>query len=341
MNIDKLEPDDPRVSRETTLIRNRTYSYILSTPKIEPIATILLLHGFPDLAFGWRYQIPFLTDLGYQVVALDMLGFGRTTVPDQPGCCALRAVSEDMRELAKVVAKDQKIILGGHSMGGNVAWRVALWCPELVQGVFSISSPFLPPSKVFRTLDDVTKAGELRCLRYQLKLKGPEVEEEIQYEGKTRQFLNATYGGLGPNNEVGFTAGDGVLLDRLPVLNRSHLVSNKELDHYVAEYSRCAHSSLRGPLNWYRTRTHDYLDELRLLRHPIKFSMPALFLSAAKDDINLPTLAKQMDQYFDDLDHGEVQAGHWAHWESPLEVNQQIAQWLEKVVEYNDGERDS
>jgi soluble epoxide hydrolase/lipid-phosphate phosphatase len=36
------------------------------------------IHGFPDLAMGWRYQIPFLIEEGFRVVAPDTLGYGRT-----------------------------------------------------------------------------------------------------------------------------------------------------------------------------------------------------------------------------------------------------------------------
>jgi pimeloyl-ACP methyl ester carboxylesterase len=43
----------------------------------RPLA--LLLHGFPDLAYGWRHLIPILADAGYHVVAPDQRGFGRTT----------------------------------------------------------------------------------------------------------------------------------------------------------------------------------------------------------------------------------------------------------------------
>src|SRR5438105_586659 len=43
----------------------------------RPLA--LLLHGFPDLAYGWRHLLPLLADAGYHVVAPDQPGFGRTT----------------------------------------------------------------------------------------------------------------------------------------------------------------------------------------------------------------------------------------------------------------------
>jgi hypothetical protein len=38
----------------------------------------LQIHGWPDLSIGWRYQIPFLLDMGFRVVAPDLMGFGGT-----------------------------------------------------------------------------------------------------------------------------------------------------------------------------------------------------------------------------------------------------------------------
>lgn len=38
---------------------------------------VVLLHGFPDLAYGWRHLIPILADAGYRVVAPDLRGYGR------------------------------------------------------------------------------------------------------------------------------------------------------------------------------------------------------------------------------------------------------------------------
>lgn len=47
-----------------TVASGNTYSYLLSKPAGTPKGTIFLLHGFPDLSYGWRYQMPALTQLG-------------------------------------------------------------------------------------------------------------------------------------------------------------------------------------------------------------------------------------------------------------------------------------
>lgn len=39
---------------------------------------IILLHGFPDLWYGWRYQIPYLVSKGYRVITPDLRGYGQT-----------------------------------------------------------------------------------------------------------------------------------------------------------------------------------------------------------------------------------------------------------------------
>src|SRR4029079_16275685 len=40
---------------------------------------VVLLHGFPEIAYSWRKVMPALADAGYRVVAPDLRGYGRTT----------------------------------------------------------------------------------------------------------------------------------------------------------------------------------------------------------------------------------------------------------------------
>lgn len=72
MSLEKLVPNDPRVSNQTAFLNGKTYSYILSEPSSTPKATIFLIHGWPDMGFGWRNQIPLLTRLGLRVIVPDV-----------------------------------------------------------------------------------------------------------------------------------------------------------------------------------------------------------------------------------------------------------------------------
>lgn len=68
--VDKLTPND--VQHKTAVLNGKTYSYILAEPQGKRLDTVFLVHGWPDMSFGWRYQIPYLASLGLRVVAPDM-----------------------------------------------------------------------------------------------------------------------------------------------------------------------------------------------------------------------------------------------------------------------------
>ena len=91
----------------------------------------LQIHGWPDLAIGWRYQIPLLLRLGYRVVCPDIMGFGGTDAPQVPpesmSLYSFKRAADDIRELARQLGAS-KIILGGHD------W-VSCMCDNLCLGV--------------------------------------------------------------------------------------------------------------------------------------------------------------------------------------------------------------
>ncbi|KAK2070339.1 hypothetical protein P8C59_004840 [Phyllachora maydis] len=261
MAPDKLAPNDSRVEHHTAVVRSKTYHYVLATPAgAPPSATVLLIHGFPDIGFGWRYQVPELLSLNLRVIVPDMLGYGRTDAPEPLAAYSLKSVAADMAALAAlVVGAGQQVILGGHDWGGFLIWRIALWHPELVRAVFSVCTPYTPPPQGWVPDDQFVKM--LPNFRYQLQFAGPDVEAHIVGKEKLRQLLNGLYGGKGPNGEVGFSTEKGVLLENLGKLGPTALLSSEELDFYVEEFNR---HGLRGPLNWYRTRAINYEEERAL-----------------------------------------------------------------------------
>lgn len=330
--VDKLEIHDPRVTWHTATVLQKKYHYMRADPDNEPLAIIFLLHGFPDLAFGWRYQIPCLQSHGYQVIAPDMLDFGQTHASSQLSLYGLRSIAEDVRDLADLVAKNKKIVLGGHGWGAALAWRIALWFPDLVQGIFSVGTPFSPPSRIYRSLDDIMRNEDMRNLRYQLQFQGPQIDDGITSETTVRQFLNAMFGGKSSEGEIGFVASRGIIFRNLPKLNRSHLLSHTELEYYVSRYFENGKSKVEGPLRWYRTQAQNYLDELRLLLKPVKFSMPALYLAVTHDKLSPTKLAEEMYPYFEKLTCKEIDGSPWTLWERPAIVNEEILMWLKTMV---------
>jgi len=92
-------------------------------PSSERLA--LLLHGFPEHAYSWRYQMPMLAKLGYRVWAPNQRGYGNTTRPKRRADYHLDFLLADVAALIdKSGAKSVTLI--GHDWGGIVSWFFAL-----------------------------------------------------------------------------------------------------------------------------------------------------------------------------------------------------------------------
>ncbi|KAF2144079.1 uncharacterized protein K452DRAFT_267217 [Aplosporella prunicola CBS 121167] len=321
---------DPRVTHETAVLNGHTYHYFLGVPKTGSFkATIVLVHGWPDLAFGWRYQIPVLIELGYRVVALDMMGYGGTDAPKVPpndiSLYGFKRAADDIAELAKLL-QAPKIVLGGHDWGGAVVYRVALWKPSLVSHVFAISTPYMPPAKTYISLEDLVK-GPVPQFAYQLNLASKEPEEGIKTREQLTGFLRVISGGKGPNGEMAFTAEKGVILENLEKIQKGPWMSDKELDFYVDQYSR---NGLHGPFNWYRTREVNFKEELELENPTI--NCPVLFIATLRDNILKPEMSAGMGKVIPNLSRAEVNTHHFGQWEKPEEINTILKNWSEAVV---------
>jgi pimeloyl-ACP methyl ester carboxylesterase len=102
---------------------------------------VLLLHGFPEFWFGWRYQIAALAKNGYRVYAPDLRGFDRSSKPEDKANYTIAKVAADMVEMIRSISPSQKITLVGHDWGGSAAWRIAYDHLELIDKLFILNIP--------------------------------------------------------------------------------------------------------------------------------------------------------------------------------------------------------
>mgnify|MGYP000010223000 CR=1 FL=1 len=118
---------------------------------------IVLLHGFPELAYSWRKVMLPLADAGYHVIAPDQRGYGRTTGwdADYDGDLMQFRLPNLVRDvLGLVYALGYRSVAGlvGHDFGASVAAWCALIRPDVFRTVALMSSPFAgPPDLPFDT----------------------------------------------------------------------------------------------------------------------------------------------------------------------------------------------
>ena len=120
---------------------------------------VLLLHGFPELAFSWRKVMPALATAGYHVIAPDQRGYGRTTGWDANydgdlNSFRLLNLVRDALGLVSAFGYRSVASVVGHDFGSSVAAWCALVRPDAFRSVVLMSAPFAgPPPLPFNTSD--------------------------------------------------------------------------------------------------------------------------------------------------------------------------------------------
>src|SRR5262249_22122790 len=86
-------------------------------------------HGFPELAYSWRHQIPALAQAGYRVIAPDQRGYGGTSRPESVTDYDITHLTGDLVGLLDALGLKDTIFCG-HDWGGIVVWNMSLLHPE-------------------------------------------------------------------------------------------------------------------------------------------------------------------------------------------------------------------
>src|SRR5262245_28219254 len=120
---------------------------------------VLLVHGFPELAYSWRKVMPSIAAAGYRVIAPDLRGYGRsggTDVTFDDDMSPWRTVNEvtDMVALVSAFGYRSVAAVVGHDFGSPVAAWCAVVRPDIFRSVVLMSAPFAgPPAMPFNTAD--------------------------------------------------------------------------------------------------------------------------------------------------------------------------------------------
>src|SRR5262245_1886412 len=110
-------------------------------------AAVLLLHGFPELAYSWRKVMLPLASAGYHVIAPDQRGYGRTTGWDasydaDPDPFRILNMVRDAMGLVYALGHREVAMVAGHDAGAPVAAWASLIRPDIFRSITIMSSPF-------------------------------------------------------------------------------------------------------------------------------------------------------------------------------------------------------
>jgi pimeloyl-ACP methyl ester carboxylesterase len=101
--------------------------------------TVVMIHGFPDFWYGWRYQMEALAN-EYRIVAIDQRGYNLSDKPEGADNYAMPLLVSDVVAVIRSLGEG-KVIIAGHDWGGMVAWQTAINVPEVVERLIILNLP--------------------------------------------------------------------------------------------------------------------------------------------------------------------------------------------------------
>lgn len=290
---------------------------------------VVLLHGFPELWYSWRHQLPALAAAGYHAVAPDLRGYGGSSRPEPVGDYAMTGMVGDVTGLLDTFGEETANVVG-HDWGANIAWTLAQLHPERVSSLAALSVPLqprppVPPTQILRAM------GEQRfnwALYFQ-ELGVAEAEMGTDARRTLRLIFSALSGdaptGLAEGLLTGLPPGSR-LLDPIPEPGQLPAwLSSDDLDVYTAAF---VHTGFTGALNRYRNLDRDWADladaGTRLIERPV------LFLGGEVDTATRFVDHQYMEQAVPDLARVILpRCGHWVQQERPRLVNHELAAFLD------------
>lgn len=317
---------------------------------------VLMVHGFPESPHSWRHQMQPLADAGYRAVAIDQIGFGRSSKPTAVEEYRITRLVDVAVGVVEALGESTAVIMG-HDWGAAVAWTAAWTRPDVFTSVVGASVPFggrglmaLPgsPQGEIRPSVIETEIAGPGLTWYQQFIQKPQAPEQ-DAERDVRRFLASIYYSISASaipalpkfetteDAVEWIRGTGICLapdqvwsDRFVMPDRQpDWLPDEDLDPYVEQFE---YTGFTGPMNYYRTNDLDW--ELLAGFDGKPLTVPALFIGGDRDVCTI--WGREAIARFPDVAsncYGSIiieECGHWIQQEKPEEFNRAVLEFLDK-----------
>jgi pimeloyl-ACP methyl ester carboxylesterase len=280
---------------------------------------IVLAHGWPELAYSWRYQVQPLVEAGFHVIMPNQRGYGASSKPEEVEAYDIHNLTGDHIRLLDALGFEKAIYVG-HDWGAIVLWQMALLHPERMIGYAAMSVPFM-----------VRQPAE--PVAFWEKMLGPDfyiVHFNRQpgvaaksFQANAERFLRNMYRTEqwleDPDSKE--PSGNGIVSYGEIELTRGRMMmDDADLAVFVDAFTK---GGFDAPHNYYRNFTRNWETTAHVEQ---KIDLPTLMIYGDHDMVP----KTDMTEYVSDLEIHNLDCGHWIQQEKPDETNQILLDWLER-----------
>jgi len=291
---------------------------------------VVFSHGFPELAYSWRHQLPALAAAGFHAIAPDQRGYGGTDRPSSIEDFDILHLTGDLVGVLDELGIERAVFVG-HDWGGMIVWQMPFLHRDRVAGVVGVNTPHFPrlpvrPIEMFRTA-----AGDNF---YIVWFQTPEIPDAALAENVDVVLDRMLRRGVEPSGlrERAMSSNSTMaeaIVNAPDELLGPRLLSEDELAVYVDTFRA---TGFTGGINWYRNFDRNW--ELTADQTSARIDgIPCLMVTAEWDPVLAPAMASGMPELIDDLETHEIaKCGHWTQQEHPDELNHILVDWLTRKL---------
>jgi pimeloyl-ACP methyl ester carboxylesterase len=258
---------------------------------------VVLLHGFPEAWFSWRFQILALARAGFRVVAPDMRGYNFSSRPVGVAAYDVDRLAGDVRDLIGALSAERAGVVG-HDWGGVIAWATAMAHPGVVERLAVLNAPH--PRRI---LDGLRMPRQLAKSWYVALFQLPWLPEHLL---RASRWAALRYG--------------------FEHDARRHVFTTSDAEQYAAAWSRPGATT--AMINYYRAAAR--LGPGRAAARIRPVHAPTLVIWGERDRYLDPELCEPRRVDVPNLERvvRRPDASHWVHQDEPAAVNRLLSEFF-------------